>query len=62
MSVPVEGIKHGKHKRESVPDRQRSVANAAYYLAEKRGFEPGRELEDWFAAESLIAVSPPGKG
>lgn len=32
-----------------------SVAQTAYYLAEKRGFAPGGDLEDWYAAEELIA-------
>jgi hypothetical protein len=27
------------------------VARAAYFRAQHRGFEPGHELEDWFAAE-----------
>jgi hypothetical protein len=31
------------------------VAEAAYYRAQKRGFAPGHELEDWLAAESEIA-------
>ena len=31
------------------------VAVNAYYRAEKRGFEPGHELEDWHAAELEIA-------
>ncbi len=26
----------------------------AYYLAERRGFEPGREIEDWSTAEKLV--------
>jgi len=30
------------------------IAEAAYYLAERRGFEPGHELEDWVAAEAEI--------
>ena len=30
------------------------IAEAAYYRAEKRGFEPGHELADWFEAESDI--------
>ena len=30
------------------------IAEAAYYCAEKRGFEPGRELEDWLEAEARI--------
>lgn len=30
------------------------TAEAAYYLAERRGFQPGHELEDWVAAEGEI--------
>jgi hypothetical protein len=36
--------------------RQR-IAEAAYYRAEKRGFAPGCELDDWFAAEAELAGS-----
>jgi hypothetical protein len=32
-------------------DRRRLIAEAAYFRAEQRGFVPGRELEDWLAAE-----------
>lgn len=35
-------------------DRHERVAVAAYYLSEKRHFEPGGELDDWFAAENMI--------
>ena len=31
------------------------VAEAAYFLSERRGFEPGRETEDWIAAEAQMA-------
>jgi DUF2934 family protein len=34
--------------------RRAMIAEAAYYLAERRGFEPGHELEDWVAAEGEI--------
>jgi DUF2934 family protein len=37
--------------------RQAMIAEAAYYLAEKRGFAPGRELDDWLSAETDIAES-----
>lgn len=37
--------------------RQAKIAEAAYYLAEKRGFAPGRELDDWLSAETDIAES-----
>ena len=30
------------------------IEEAAYFLAEKRGFSPGRELDDWLEAESRI--------
>ena len=33
------------------------IAVAAYYRAERRGFAPGHELEDWFAAEAEITAS-----
>jgi hypothetical protein len=31
--------------------RHALIAQHAYYLAEERGFEPGRELDDWLTAE-----------
>jgi hypothetical protein len=30
------------------------IRRAAYLRALKRGFQPGRELEDWLAAEAEI--------
>lgn len=33
------------------PARRARIAIAAYYRAERRGFAPGRELEDWLEAE-----------
>lgn len=33
------------------------VAEAAYYLAEQRGFTAGFEMEDWLAAEAKIRAS-----
>ena len=30
------------------------VARAAYFRAEKRGFAPGRELQDWVEAEAEV--------
>ena len=30
------------------------IAQAAYYRAQSRGFEPGRETEDWLAAEAEV--------
>lgn len=37
------------------PDiRRQLVAAEAYYLAERRGFVGGNELEDWVAAERVV--------
>jgi len=33
-------------------ERCHQIAEAAYYKAEKRGFEPGHEMEDWLEAEA----------
>ena len=36
-------------------DRRRElIASAAYLRAERRGFEPGHEIDDWCAAEYEI--------
>jgi hypothetical protein len=35
--------------------RCRMIAEAAYYLAEARGFACGSELEDWLAAEAQVS-------
>lgn len=35
-------------------DRSRMIAEAAYYLAEQRGFSGGNSVQDWLDAEVLI--------
>lgn len=35
-------------------ERRKLVAEAAYYRAERRGFAPGGELQDWLDAETEI--------
>ena len=35
-------------------ERNRLVAQAAYFRAEKRGFAPGYELQDWVEAEAEV--------
>jgi hypothetical protein len=35
-------------------DREEMIAIAAYYLAERRGFNGGDPLQDWLVAESEI--------
>ena len=53
MNIPLEII--------SVPPSNPSkdiihlyISEAAYYKAEKRGFEPGHEEQDWLEAEKEI--------
>jgi hypothetical protein len=36
-------------------DRDRYIAEAAYYIAERRGFSGGMELDDWLEAEVQIS-------
>jgi len=41
--------------RAAATDRAELVRMAAYFRAERRGFSPGYEIEDWFAAEAEVA-------
>ncbi|MBE0548159.1 MAG: DUF2934 domain-containing protein, partial [Rubrivivax sp.] len=36
------------------PRRQVMIAEAAFFIAQARGFVPGQELDDWLAAESEV--------
>jgi hypothetical protein len=33
---------------------ERRIREAAYFNAERRGFAPGHQLEDWLAAEAAL--------
>jgi len=41
------------------PQRQAMVAEAAFFIAQSRGFVPGQELDDWLAAEREVDQRPP---
>ena len=43
----------------SPAERLRMIEMAAYFRAERRGFAPGHEYEDWLAAEAEIAALVP---
>ena len=45
------------HRPVDAKTRQAMIAEAAYYRAEKRGFAPGHDLDDWLEAEALIEVT-----
>ena len=38
----------------SAEERARMVARAAYFRSQKRGFDPGRDLDDWLEAEAEV--------
>jgi hypothetical protein len=38
----------------SAQEREMLIARAAYFRAEKRGFVPGGELQDWVEAEAEV--------
>jgi len=44
----------GVHDELDADLRHRMVGEAAYYLAERRGFEEGYEVEDWLQAEADV--------
>ncbi len=45
---PGPGAAIGEHEREMM------IARAAYFRAERRGFAPGNELQDWIEAEAEV--------
>jgi hypothetical protein len=46
----------------SPEERDRMIQEAAYYRAERRGFAPGHDDEDWQAATAEIDAMLAGKG
>lgn len=40
----------------SAEERQRMIREAAYYLAERRGFAPGQAMADWLTAEAEVTA------
>lgn len=42
------------HNLQSGGDRQERIATAAYYRAERRGFNSGDEIQDWLEAEADV--------
>lgn len=43
-------------------DRHASIALAAYFRSQHRGFKPGHEMEDWLAAEEEVDQRLRGEG
>ncbi len=71
--APKKGAKHAtQHKKaHTAPthdyltgnslDREGMIAEAAYYLAERRGFDGGDPVADWLEAEAEIDAILDGK-
>jgi hypothetical protein len=47
-------IREPESVKPSTDDLQRRIAEAAYFRAQSRGFQPGGETQDWLAAEAEI--------
>lgn len=47
-------VRPGPGSSMGAQERQALVARAAYFRAEKRGFAPGGELQDWVEAETEV--------
>jgi len=50
-SMPIGGTARSER---SSDETRRKIAEAAYFRAKQRNFEPGHELEDWVEAESEV--------
>jgi len=44
----------GAEPQTSAGQRHRMICEAAYFLAQARGFAPGYELDDWLLAERQV--------
>jgi hypothetical protein len=49
-------IENTTNESPSIDQRRELIAVTAYYLAEKRSFEAGHDLEDWIAAEAIVSA------
>jgi hypothetical protein len=48
------GREPGKITGVTAEERRQLIATAAYFRAERRGFVPGSEMEDWLEAEAEL--------
>ena len=52
--APHQGAPGGGRTRLSPEERRRLIAETAYFIAERRGFAAGWELDDWLQAEAEV--------
>jgi hypothetical protein len=50
----IQDVRAAENEPSDDDDLSVRIAEAAYYRAEKRGFEPGYELQDWVEAEQEV--------
>ncbi|GAP66946.1 hypothetical protein MBSD_n2262 [Mizugakiibacter sediminis] len=55
-SEPSDAASRADEMRVDAETRHAMIALAAYFRAERRGFAPGRELDDWLEAEREVAA------
>jgi Protein of unknown function (DUF2934) len=62
MAIPSEA-KTSSFDSPQEPEWHRMIAEAAYYLAQKRNFTGENALDDWLVAEQQVrdVISPKGK-
>jgi hypothetical protein len=54
MTEPFDPLRFCPSPPDEHAARKAMVAEAAYFRAERHGFAPGHELEDWVAAEHEV--------
>jgi hypothetical protein len=54
MQKIVKKVEGNKSAHDAGLKHHAMVSEAAYFMAETRGFLPGAEMEDWLAAETLV--------
>ncbi|HYE06746.1 MAG TPA: DUF2934 domain-containing protein [Planctomycetota bacterium] len=47
-------VKPAATAKPTAAERQRRIAEAAYFLAQRRGFAPGGAVQDWLTAERNV--------
>lgn len=57
--TPRAAVKASNQGVQTDGERRRRIAEAAYYRAERRGFAPGGEHDDWLGAEQEVDRGTP---
>jgi len=55
-----ERLPHSVVAPDAAEKRKSMIAEAAYYIALRRNFEPGHDVQDWLLAESQVDAALAG--